>query len=115
MVLSLFSKTPVRFTNIERLRLKESNRIDSMVDNLRKLNANIEVKENELIIYPSKVKRTKEVLSSYNDHRIMMSLVVLATCINGYTIIDNPECVKKSYINFYKDMQSLGIELGLHD
>ena len=115
MVLSLFSKTPVRITNIQRLKIKESNRVDSMVNNLRKLNAKIDVKEDELIIYPSKLKATKEVLNSYNDHRIMMSLVVLATCIRGYTLIDNPSCVKKSYPDFYRDLQRLGINLGLHD
>ena len=115
MVLSLFSKTPVRITNIQRLKIKESNRVDSMVNNLRKLNAKIDDKEDELIIYPSKLKATKEVLNSYNDHRIMMSLVVLATCIRGYTLIDNPSCVKKSYPDFYRDLQKLGINLGLHD
>ena len=86
-----------------------------MVNNLRKLNAKIDVNEDELIIYPSKLKATKEVLNSYNDHRIMMSLVVLATCIRGYTLIDNPSCVKKSYPDFYRDLQKLGINLGLHD
>lgn len=115
MVLSLFSITPVRITNIRRLRIKESNRVDTMVENLRKLNARIDVLENEMVIFPSKLKATKDILNPYNDHRVMMSLVVLATKLKGRIIISNPECVKKSYVNFYKDMQSLGLEVGLHD
>ena len=115
MVLSLFSLTPVRITNIKRLRLKESNRVDSMVDNLRKLRANIEVKENEMIIYPRILTPTKEVLDSHNDHRIMMSLVVLGSKLLGLTRISDPHCIKKSYVNFYKDIQELGIEVGLYD
>lgn len=115
MVLSLFSKNKVCINNINRLRIKESNRVESMVDNLRKLNAKIDVSDNELVIYPSKIKRSREILESYNDHRVMMAMVVLATCIRGYTIIDNPLCVKKSYVNFYRDMQRIGADIGLHD
>lgn len=115
MILSLFSLTPVRITNIHRLRLKESNRVDSMIVNLRKLGAQIEAFDNYMIIYPSSLKASKEVLNSFNDHRVMMSLVVLGSMIRGSTLIDNPQCIKKSYVNFYKDIQSLGIEVGLHD
>jgi len=69
--------------------------------------------DNQMIIYPSKIKPPKEILSPYNDHRILMSLVILASMLNGVTTIKNPECVKKSYVNFYKDMQTIGIDIGL--
>jgi len=115
MVLSLFNSKPVVIQNTYRLKIKESDRVDAMVTNLRKLNAKIDVYDNKMIIYPSKLKNTKEVLNPFNDHRIMMSLVVLASCIKGTTRISNPECVKKSYVNFYKDISSLGIEVGLSD
>ena len=114
MILSLFSKTPVKIINIKRLRLKESNRVESMVENLRKLNAIIEVHEDYMIVYPSTLKATKEILNSYNDHRIMMSLVVAASKVSGATKITNAACVKKSYINFYKDMQEVGVTLGVY-
>ena len=58
---------------------------------------------------------TNEVLDSFNDHRVMMSLVVLSSILSDYTLISNPACIKKSYVGFYKDMNELGIEVGLHD
>lgn len=113
IVLSLFNNKPVKIINIHRLRLKESDRVEAMVTNLRKMKAKIEVFDNQMIIYPSKIKPPKEILSPYNDHRILMSLVILASMLNGVTTIKNPECVKKSYVNFYKDMQTIGIDIGL--
>lgn len=113
IILSLFNSKPVKIININRLRIKESDRIESMIINLKKLNAKIDVKDNEMIIYPSKLKEPQEILNPYNDHRILMSLVVLASVIKSKTIISNSSCVKKSYINFFKDIQSLGIDIGI--
>ena len=113
MILSIFNSKPVKIINIERLRLKESNRVEAMVSNLRKMNIKIDIYDNEMIIYPSKIKKCKEHLQSFNDHRVVMALTVLASVIKGNTIIENLECVKKSYINFFKDMQLLGIEIGI--
>ena len=115
MVLSLLNEEKVRIVNTKRLLFKESNRVDAVVSNFIKLGADIEVKENEVIISPSMLTGTNEVLNSFNDHRVMMSLVVLSSILNDYTLINNPSCIKKSYVNFYKDMLSVGIEVGLHD
>ena len=115
MVLSLLNEEKVRIVNTRRLLFKESNRVDAIVSNFIKLGADIEVKENEVIISPSVLTSTKEVLDSFNDHRVMMSLVVLSSVLNDYTLINNPSCIKKSYVNFYKDLNSLNIEVGLHD
>ena len=115
MVLSLLNEEKVRIVNTKRLLFKESNRVDAIVSNFIKLGADIEVKENEVIISPSVLTSTNEVLDSFNDHRVMMSLVVLSSILNDYTLINNPACVKKSYVNFYKDMNELGVEVGLHD
>lgn len=115
MVLSLFSEEKVRLINTRRLVFKESNRVDAIVSNFIKLGANIDIKENEVIINPSLLTNTDEVLNSFNDHRVMMALVVLSSVLNDYTLISDATCVKKSYVNFYKDMLNLGIEVGLHD
>ena len=115
MVLSLLNEEKVRIVNTRRLLFKESNRVDAIVSNFIKLGADIEVKENEVIISPSMLTGTNEVLNSFNDHRVMMSLVVLSSILNDYTLINNPNCIKKSYVSFYKDMNKLGIEVGLHD
>ena len=116
MVLSLFSEESVRIINTRRLLFKESNRVDAIVSNFIKLGANIDVDENEVIIHPALLTAKDDVvLDSFNDHRVMMALVVLSSVLNDYTIISDANCVKKSYVNFYKDMLSVGIEVGLHD
>ena len=116
MVLSLFSDSSVKIINTRRLIFKESNRVDAIVSNFIKLGANIDVNENEVIIHPSLLTAKEDfVLDSFNDHRVMMALVVLSSILNDYTIISDASCVKKSYVNFYKDMLSIGIEVGLHD
>ena len=116
MVLSLFSDKSVKIINTRRLFFKESNRVDAIVSNFIKLGANIDVNENEVIIYPSLLTvKEDNILNSFNDHRVMMALVVLSSVLNDYTLISDASCVKKSYVNFYKDMLSIGIEVGLHD
>lgn len=113
MILSAFNSKPVRIINIKRLRLKESDRVEAMVTNLRKMNVKIDVFDNNMIIYPSNIKASKSILSSFNDHRIVMSMVLIASMIKGISVIDNPGCIKKSYVNYFKDMQSLGIDIGI--
>ena len=116
MVLSLFSDKSVKIINTRRLFFKESNRVDAIVSNFIKLGANIDVNENEIVIHPSLLTvKDDNILNSFNDHRVMMALVVLSSVLNDYTLISDASCVKKSYVNFYKDMLSIGIEVGLHD
>ncbi len=114
MVLSLFSLTPVKIINVNRLKIKESNRLEGMINNLRKVNAKIISLDNEIIIYPSKLKSPKVILDSYNDHRIMMALIVLGTMLKKGLKINNFEVIKKSYPNFYLDLQKVGIDIGLN-
>ena len=47
-------------------------------------------------------------LSSYNDHRIAMSIAVAATRVKEPIVLDNPQCVKKSYPHFWDDYRALG-------
>ena len=95
------------FSGIKRLQYKESNRITSMVNELKKTGVEIEVNENDLYI-KGKEKITGDYeFNTYNDHRIAMALTILGMNIDGKVIIKNAECVKKSYPNFFEDLESL--------
>ncbi|MDR0832169.1 MAG: 3-phosphoshikimate 1-carboxyvinyltransferase [Bacillales bacterium] len=111
MVLSLFANTTVTLTDIKRLRVKESDRVKAMVDNLALFKAKIEVEENSISIKPSKLKSPTVVLNPYNDHRILMALAILSTVVKGKVTFSNSECINKSYPNFFKDLKNLGIEV----
>jgi 3-phosphoshikimate 1-carboxyvinyltransferase len=51
------------------------------------------------------------VIDTYNDHRIAMSFAVLAQTAMGETTIQNPECIDKSYPEFWKDLAQIGAKL----
>ncbi len=97
------------FINTHRLKIKESNRVDALIQELEKMGAKIKVLDNEVIIYETKLHTPTEVLDGHNDHRIVMSLAVLATSFGG--IIESSEAVAKSYPSFFDVIKQLGIEV----
>lgn len=101
-----------KIINCGRLRLKESNRLVAICRELKKLGANININDesNGLIIKGVKNLKGGKV-SSHNDHRIAMSLVIASTCCTGEVIIENPNCVRKSYPNFWSHFKELGGEV----
>lgn len=93
--------------NGERLRIKESDRIQTTVSMLRSLGADISETDDGMII------RGKEILDggetpSYNDHRIAMAAAVAACRCKGGVIIRQAEAVNKSYPAFFDDYNRLG-------
>lgn len=102
-----------RFTDTRRLVIKESNRAEAMARELRKFGTTVEVYENEVIITPTNFKAPEEPLCGHNDHRIVMSLAVLATITGG--IIEGAEAIAKSFPNFFEKIESLGIRLKKFD
>jgi 3-phosphoshikimate 1-carboxyvinyltransferase len=97
-----------RFTDTRRLAIKESNRAEAMATELRKFGTTVEVLENEVIITPTAFHAPQEPLSGHNDHRIVMSLAILATMTGG--IITGAEAVAKSFPNFFECIAALGIK-----
>lgn len=102
-------------TNVKRLKYKESNRITSIEEELKKLNININHDENNIYIKGSTnlVLDNDIILSSHNDHRIFMALAVLGVQVKGKgkIIIDGVECINKSYPMFLTDLEKLNIKI----
>lgn len=108
MVLASQAKGTTHFINARRLRLKESDRIAAMEEELKKFNIKITSTEDEIWVEESLPIEPTEPLNSHNDHRIAMSLAILITALdNKKVLLTNCECVNKSYPNFYKDLSSL--------
>lgn len=95
-----------KFTNTKRLKIKESDRGQAIASELRKCNASIEIKENEIIVNKAKLKSPDLPFDSHNDHRIAMSLSLLSSKFD--IIIDSAECVNKSYPGYFEDLKKLG-------
>ena len=96
------------FTGTKRLKIKESDRACAMAEELRKFGADIDVFENSVTIRKNSLHTPSETLSGHNDHRIVMSLAVLASVYGGE--ITGAEAVKKSYPGFFRDIKKLGID-----
>jgi 3-phosphoshikimate 1-carboxyvinyltransferase len=83
------------------LRVKESDRIATLVQELRKLGARIEEREDGFAIEGATPLRGARV-SAHNDHRLAMSLAVAALIARGETVIEGWDCVNDSFPNFDK-------------
>lgn len=101
------------FTHTDRLRLKESDRITAMKEELEKLGARIEVIDGvdggTVIIHSAELHAPSAPLSSHNDHRIAMSLSILCTRFGGE--IEGAEAVAKSMPDFFEKLDSLGVQI----
>jgi 3-phosphoshikimate 1-carboxyvinyltransferase len=104
-VLACFLKTPTHLYNGSIARTKESNRIECMALELKKMGASLVVQEDGLKIFPSPLKGAH--VSSHQDHRVAMALSICAISIDGESVIDGYECVSKTYPEFFAVLDSL--------
>lgn len=94
------------FTNIRRLRLKESDRVASVIAMLEALGGHAQADENTLHIFGTGL--VGGTVDSVNDHRIAMSAAIAATlCTEPVTIL-GAQCVQKSYPKFFDEYRRLG-------
>ena len=92
---------------LNELRHKESDRINSIVSNLKKAGVNVESKNDDIRIYGNTNFKNKTVkIKSFDDHRIACAFMILRL-INKNIEIDNEKCVSISYPKFKKDLKSL--------
>ena len=97
-VVALFAKGKTVIEGIGNLRIKETNRIEALANELGRLGAEVEAGEDFLIIKPSEYQGAE--IETYNDHRMAMSFAVAGLKIPGVKI-KNPKCVEKSFPNFF--------------
>lgn len=102
-------KHGAKFINTKRLKIKESDRILAVNAEISKFGAKMCDFDDFVIIDEQILNFPKNVLFGQNDHRIVMMLSIMATVYGG--IIEGAEAVNKSYPNFFKDLESLGIEV----
>lgn len=106
-VLAAFAKGKTVIKGAERLRYKESDRIESVVQNLKLLGAQVQETTDGMIINGGK-KLNSAKLKGFNDHRIVMAFSVAGLYIDGAVEIDDAESINKSYPSFFEDYNRLG-------
>ncbi len=100
------AKNGAVFTNIERLRLKESDRVAAVSEMLRNLGSETVATEHTLTVYPAAFHSCT--VDSCGDHRIAMATAIAATIADGPVTILGAQCVAKSYPSFWEEYKLLG-------
>lgn len=108
VVLATQARGKTIIKNIERLRIKESNRAAAIVSELKKMGADIAEEHNYLKINGI-TKLKGATIDTYSDHRIAMACSMAAIVASEETIIEDPVCVRKSYPGFFDDLRKLGV------
>ena len=113
MVLGLLCEGTTVIRNAERLRIKESDRIEAMEMELRKCGGVLSSEGGTITITgcAGALHAPGEVLSGHNDHRVVMSLAVLALAAGLKLPIAEAEAVTKSWPNFFTAIKPLGAEV----
>lgn len=96
------------FTGLESLRIKETDRIAALQNELRKIGADLLEEKDQWRLIPSRKLPQKAFFNTYKDHRMAMAFAPLATLMA--VEIENPSVVRKSYPKFWDDMRLLGFE-----
>lgn len=105
-VMAAFAQGTTVIRDAQELKVKESDRIAVMVENLRRMGADIEGTDDGMIIHGGKPLHGA-VIDSHLDHRVAMSFAVAGTVCDGTVDINGGDCVKISYPDFYNDLYSL--------
>ena len=94
------------FTDIRRLRLKESDRVSSVIAMIKALGGNALATDDVLTVYGTGLRGGR--VDAVNDHRIAMSAAIAATVCPEQVTILGAECVEKSYPKFFEEYRRLG-------
>ena len=108
-VAGCFAKGETRLFNVPQARLKETDRISVMCNELTKLGADISEISDGLIIKKSTLRGNK--VCGMGDHRVVMALTIAGLNIQGDTVIDTAECAEVTFPGFFDIIRNLGGKL----
>jgi 3-phosphoshikimate 1-carboxyvinyltransferase len=104
---------PSKLSGLKTLKIKETNRLMALRQELEKFGAQVEITDHSIHIIPGKsTPVTNPVIKTYHDHRMAMSFAPLALKYNHFRI-DDPGVVNKSYPAFWSDLKSVGFSVNL--
>ena len=92
------------------LKIKETDRLIALKNEIEKFNVDkVEITENSITLENNSDLKHEVIIETYNDHRMAMSFAPLSLLVP--IIINDPEVVSKSYVNFWNDLESLGFDI----
>ncbi len=103
-VVAAFADGPTTIRNVGHIRHKETNRIEALATELRKLGVHVTTTDDTLVVRPGPLKGAQ--IATYDDHRMAMSFAIAGLQLPGVRI-ENPACVGKTYPQFFDDLRSV--------
>lgn len=100
-----------KFTGLESLKIKETDRISALINECKKLGFVLQTNDIDMLSWDgTKCKRSDEPIATYKDHRMAMAFAPAALVL-GEIKIDDPAVVSKSYPNFWNDLKEVGFRI----
>jgi len=100
-----FATSPTRIRGIASARVKETDRVRASCTELSRLGVRVDEHEDGMTIYPCQTFHPANI-QTYNDHRMAMAFSLIGLRVSGVTI-ENPDCVSKTFPNFFNVLESL--------
>ena len=117
-VLAAFNATPVRFTGIANLRVKECDRVAALATELSRIRPGLAVEDGDDLVVaadPGLVGQSLPArIETYDDHRIAMALALAGLNIDGIEIL-NPATTGKTWPGYWGALAALGVKLAFED
>ncbi|MBI2463885.1 3-phosphoshikimate 1-carboxyvinyltransferase [Candidatus Peregrinibacteria bacterium] len=111
-IVCAFAKGESHLQGLKNLRYKETDRLLALFQELEKIGCHVKKTSDGLIIHGNPDNLHGATIETYKDHRMAMCFAAAATKIPGM-VIKNPKCVAKTYPLFWKDLESIGVQLTL--
>ncbi|MBT2676606.1 3-phosphoshikimate 1-carboxyvinyltransferase [Streptomyces sp. ISL-14] len=105
-----FASGPVRIEDVANTRVKECDRLEACAENLRRLGVEVETGPDWIEVRPGAPATNGARITSYGDHRIVMSFTVTGLRVPGISF-DDPECVRKTFPGFHEEFGALRARL----
>jgi 3-phosphoshikimate 1-carboxyvinyltransferase len=112
MVIATQAKGKSWFHGVEELRVKETDRVASMVDQLKLMGARIGVRGDSVWVEGPTPLRAASRIRSFGDHRTAMSFIVAGMIAEGQTRVEDTACIATSFPNFFNLLKRSGVRLG---
>ena len=105
-IMAVFADKPTKLKNIGSWRVKETDRILAMAKELTKIGVVVSSTQDSMTIFPQNHLNDNVSIKTYNDHRIAMCFSLF--CLRNLNItIQDPDCVNKTYPDYFKDLESV--------
>ena len=103
--MALYTEGPVVITNVASWRVKETDRIDAMVNEMTKLGVKVESGEDWISVDGSVSNHETPIFDTYNDHRMAMCMSLVA--FDRDIVINDPSCINKTFPNYFTLLKSV--------